>query len=61
MRELTTAETEQVAGGIDTIGILTGINLGLRVGAVGAVLGASWMAGYKVGTAIYNTYTHFRY
>lgn len=62
MRELTSREIDAVSGGvIDQIGFLTGISLGLRVGAVGAVLSASYYAGYTVGTAIYNTYTHFRY
>lgn len=62
MRELTVQEVDAVSGGvIDQIGFLRGISLGLRVGAVGAVLSGSWYAGYTIGTAIYNTYTHFRY
>jgi len=63
MRELTNNELDAVSGGviIDEIGFLKGISFGLRVGAVGAVLSASYYAGYAVGTAMYNTYTYFRY
>ena len=62
MRELTGNEIEAVSGGvIDEIGFLKGISFGLRVGAVGAVLSASYYAGYTLGTAMYNAYTHFRY
>ena len=61
MRELSANEIDTVSGGIDVIGPMIGINLGLRLGAVGAVLSGSFYAGYTVGTAIYNAYTHFRY
>ena len=62
MRELSKQEIEAVSGGVvDHIGFLKGIGFGLRVGAVGAALTASYYAGQTIGTAIYNTYTHFRY
>ena len=62
MRELSNNEIDAVSGGvIDVIGPIGGISLGIRLGAVGAVLTASYYAGYAVGTAIYNTYTYFRY
>ena len=62
MRELSKQEIAAVSGGvIDEIGFLKGIGFGLRVGAVGAVLTASYYAGHAVGTVIYNTYTDIRY
>lgn len=61
MRDLSKNEIDAVSGGIDVIGALTGIRMGLQLGAVGAVLTASYYAGFTVGTAMYNTYTHFRY
>jgi len=62
MRELSQQEIEAVSGGvIEEIGFLRGISFGLRVGAVGAALTASYYAGHALGTAIYDTYTYFRY
>ena len=61
MRELSKNEIDAVSGGFDVIGPLTGIRMGLQLGAVGAVLSGTFYAGYSVGTAIYNAYTHFRY
>ena len=61
MRELSKNEIDTVSGGVDVIGPLSGIRVGIQLGAVGAVLSGSFYAGYAVGTAIYSAYTHFRY
>ena len=61
MRELSIDEIEAVSGGYDFIGPMTSIRMGLQLGAVGAVLSGSYLAGYALGTALYNTYTYFRY
>ena len=59
MRTLNNRECRQVAGGVE-VGTTLRIPP-LRPSPVGALLGASFLVGYEIGTAIYNAYTAWRY
>jgi hypothetical protein len=61
MRALSSAEIDQVSGGIDSITIggvsITGIEAGLALRNVMGATGVAFAAGYGVGTLAYDGYT----
>jgi len=61
MRELSIDEIAAVSGGLGVPVELHGIRMAMRPSNGFGLLVASFVAGYKVGTFIYDTYTSIRY
>lgn len=60
MRELSKTEINAVSGGLEN-GTVIGIRNALGPSNYLGLLSLSFYAGYRLGTAIYNTYTSLRY